>query len=157
MMYPGRHATWLYIIGVPYCHVKNILIFMRMAAQAFQKYSWKVSLRRIHVLGVVEWSVYLCNSVVILQVWQERLVVPTIIISNFWPIRQRDKRLSPLLQHDIFSLIPYFFTHIQPIFFRFGAHISLDIFTKIVYPYMVYPRYPQSTQGSRGTQGKLIS
>ena len=30
------------------------LFFIRVVAWAFQKYAWRISLRRIHVLGVVE-------------------------------------------------------------------------------------------------------
>ena len=125
MVYPGRRATWRYFSGVPCCHVRNILIFILMVAQTFQKYQWRTSLWRFTYCA--QWSglAYLCNSVVILQVQQEKLVVPTSTTSHFWRIRWRDRRLSPLLRHKI-SL---FFDMYQTDLFEIrGPHIPSQIY-----------------------------
>ena len=131
MVYPGSscHLALYYWRSLLSCQE----YYYFQAAQAFQKYAWRVSLRRIHVLGVVEWSCiplqFRCNFAGVVG----KVGGPNCHNIKLWLICWRDRRLSPLLQHEISLPISYFLTRIQSIFLRFGAHLSLDIFTKTFY------------------------
>lgn len=95
-VYPGCRTTWRYFIGVPCCHVKNILIFHTCGGLDALKTCMESKLEeyiRVRRSGVVP-----CTSLKKFQAWQGKAGGPNChSINPFWFICWCDKRLSPLL------------------------------------------------------------
>ena len=153
-VYPGCCTTWRYFIGVLYCYIRDILIFLTCDCFGVSKYAWRASMRRIYMLGVERWSrVPLLKLLRICRLGRRGQVVPTVLITTFWPVCRRDRSLFPFFQHNIPSLISYFLLKNQPIIFEIMPPSSPDIFLNIFLsflPLLGVFRVPHRTTGVLG-------
>lgn len=150
-VYPGCRATWRYFIGVPYCYIREIFIFLMCEYFDVSKFAWRASMRHIYMLGEEGWSrVSLLKLLRICRLGRRGQVVPTVLITIFWPVCRCDRSLSPIFQRNIPSLISYFLLENQPIFFEIMSLSSPDIlkiFFLPFYPYSAYSGHPTKLLG----------
>ena len=154
-MYPDCCATWRYFIGVPYCYIRDILIFLTCDCFGVSNYAWRASMRRIYLLGVEGWSrVPLLKLLRICRLGRRGQVISTILITTFWLVCRRNRSLSPLFQHNIPSLISYFLLGNQPIFFEIMSLHLLTFFKYFSDFFTLTRRTPSTPQNYCGTRYK---